>query len=288
MPSLPDVMTPEVEKLANQAATPGSPAQDAADMPHREALFEWLLRTGDNALILGHRVSEWCGLAPVLEEDIALANQALDLIGQCQLWLEYAGEVEGKGRTADNLAYLRDAGAFRNLLLVERPNGDFGHTLMRQFLFDVFHLELLAAARQSSDPRVAEIAAKAWKEAAYHLERSADLVVRLGDGTDESHARMQKALDTLWPFTGEMFADDAHDRALAEAGVMPLPSSLRPAWERTVAEVLEEATLKHPGEVWQQGISGMGGGKRGVHSEHLGYILAEMQFLQRAYPGARW
>lgn len=285
MPSLPDVMTPEVEKLA--AAQTGPGATVPQDAP-QDALFEWLLRTGDNALILGHRVSEWCGLAPALEEDIALANQALDLIGQCQLWLEYAGEVEGKGRSADNLAYLRDAGAFRNLLLVERPNHDFGHTLMRQFLFDVFHLDLLAAARQSPDARVAEIAAKAWKEAAYHLERSADLVVRLGDGTAESHDRMQTALDVLWPFTGEMFADDAHDTALAEAGVMPLPSSLRAGWDRTVAQVLDEATLTHPGEVWQQGITGMGGGKRGVHSEHLGFILAQMQFLQRAYPGARW
>lgn len=289
MPSLPDVMTPDVEKLAaDQAGAQGKSGSAAALLPHRDAMFEWLLRTGDNALILGHRVSEWCGLAPVLEEDIALANQALDLIGQCKLWLEYAGEIEGAGRTADNLAYLRDAGAFRNLLLVERPNGDFGHTLMRQFLFDVFHLELLAAARESGDARIAEIAAKAWKEAAYHLERSADLVVRLGDGTDESHERMQNALDSLWPYTGEMFTDDLHDVALADAGIMPLPSSLRAAWGQTVAQVLEEATLKHPGDVWQQGVSGMGGGKRGVHSEHLGFILAQMQFLQRAYPGARW
>ncbi|MCG6113229.1 MAG: phenylacetate-CoA oxygenase subunit PaaC [Paracoccus sp.] len=283
MPSLPDVMTPALETLA-PAGQP-APAPQAAN---RDALVEWLLRTGDNALILGQRLSEWCGHAPALEEDIALANQALDLIGQCQLWLGLAGEIEGRGRSADDLAFLRDAGAFRNLLLVERPNGDFGHTLMRQFLFDVFHLELLEAARASSDPRIAEIAAKAWKEAAYHLERSADLVVRLGDGSAESHDRMQGALSALWSFTGEMFTDDDHDRALAAAGVMPLPSSLRPAWDRTVAQVLDEATLPHPGEVWQQGTTGMGGGKRGVHSEHLGHLLAQMQFLQRAYPGAGW
>ena len=283
MPSLPDVMTPALETLA-PAGAPNPAPQEA----NRDALVEWLLRTGDNALILGQRLSEWCGHGPALEEDIALANQALDLIGQCQLWLGLAAEVEGRGRTADDLAFLRDAGAFRNLLLVERPNGDFGHTLMRQFLFDAFHLELLEAARASTDPRIAEIAAKAWKEVAYHLERSADLVVRLGDGSAESHDRMQAALTALWSFTGEMFTDDDHDRALADAGVMPLPSSLRPAWDRTVAQVLEEATLSHPGEVWQQGTTGMGGGKRGVHSEHLGHLLAQMQFLQRAYPGARW
>ena len=249
----------------------------------RAAFVEWLQRIGDNALILGHRVSEWCGHSPVLEEDIALANQALDLIGQCQFWLGLAGEVEGEGRSADNLAYLRDTAAFRNVLLVERPNGDFGQTLMRQFLFDAWHIELLRALKGSSDPRVAEIAAKAEKEVAYHLERSADLVIRLGDGTDESHQRMEKALKSLWQYTGEMFMDDAVDEAMAEAGIAPLPSSLKAAWDRTVSEVLAEATLAHPGESYQHQ-----GGRKGVHSEHLGYILAEMQFLQRAYPNATW
>ena len=249
-----------------------------------QAVFvEWLQRVGDNALILGHRVSEWCGHSPVLEEDIALAHQALDLIGQCQLWLGLAAEVEGKGRSADDHAYLRDAAAFRNLLLVERPNGDFGQTLMRQFLFDAFHIELLRALKTSSDPRVAEIAAKAEKEVAYHLERSADLVIRLGDGTAESHARMEKALRSHWPYVGEMFLDDAVDAAMAQAGIAPLPSSLRADWERTVSEVLAEATLTHPGEAFVHK-----GGKRGIHTEHLGFILAEMQFLQRAYPGAVW
>lgn len=260
-------------------------AVKAAD---KAAFVEWLERVGDNALILGHRVSEWCGHSPVLEEDIALANQALDLIGQCALWLEYAAEVEGKGNTADHLAYRRDAAAFRNALLLERPNGDFGHTLMRQFLFDAFHIELLRALKESSDTRVAEIAAKAEKEAAYHLERSADLVIRLGDGTGESHARMAAALTALWPYTGELFADDDVDRAMAEAGIAPLPSSLRAAWEATVDAVLAEATLDMPGQTWQHGVGRTGGGKQGVHSEHLGYILAEMQFLQRAYPDATW
>lgn len=288
MPSLPDVEMPDTaERAAEEKA--GAPALSHID-PHLAApLVEMLMRTGDNALVLGHRVSEWCGHSPVLEEDIALANQALDLIGQCQLWLGYAGEVEGKGRSADDLAYLRDAAAFRNVLLVERPNGDFGHTIMRQFLFDAFHIELLRALRGSSDPRIAEIAAKAEKEVAYHIERSADLVIRLGDGTEESHARMQAALDALYPYTGEIFHDDETDAALAARGIAPLPSSLQGAWRATLAEVMEAATLALPTEpVYQHGIAGAGGGKRGVHTEHLGYILAEMQFLQRAYPGARW
>ncbi len=254
-----------------------TPAVDQA------AFFEWLLRMGDNTLILGHRVSEWCGHSPVLEEDIALANTALDLIGQTQFWLGLAGEVEGKGRTADNLAYLRDAAAFRNVLLVERPNGDFGKTLMRQFLFDAYHLEMLRALLQSSDPRVVEIAGKALKEVSYHFERSADLVIRLGDGTEESHRRMQKALDDLWPYTAEMFLDDAADEAVAEAGIAPLPSTLKAAWDTSVAEVLAEATLARPEGTYQHK-----GGKRGVHTEHLGYILADMQFLQRAYPNSVW
>lgn len=247
------------------------------------ALFEFLLRTGDNCLILGHRLSEWCGHSPVLEEDIALANIALDLIGQTRLWLGLAGEVEGQGRTADNLAYLRDASAFRNVLLVERPNGDFGRTLMRQFLFDAWHVELLKALASSSDPRVAEIAGKALKEASYHLERSADLIVRLGDGTAESHKRMQEALDDLWTYTGELFVTDAADDALATSGVAPTPASLKPRWEAVVQRVLAEGTLKAPGSSYVHK-----GGKRGVHTEHLGYILADMQFLQRAYPGATW
>lgn len=283
MPSLPDMTTPNLSQLAQEAAAHAHRVEVPYPDVNQDAFVEFLLRIGDNALILGHRVSEWCGHEPALEEDIALANQALDLIGQCQLWLGLAAEVEGQGRTADNLAYLRDTGAFRNALLVERPNGDFGQTLMRQFLYDAFHIELLRALKGSSDPRVAEIAAKAEKEAAYHLERSADLVVRLGDGSTESHARMQKALDLLFPYTGELFLDDATDEAMAEARIAPLPSSLRAGWEEAVSAVLDEATLSHPGEVWQHK-----GGKKGVHSEHLGYILAEMQFLQRAYPGASW
>ncbi|WP_276553777.1 1,2-phenylacetyl-CoA epoxidase subunit PaaC [Shinella kummerowiae] len=247
------------------------------------ALLEFLLRIGDNALILGHRISEWCGHAPALEEDIALANTALDLIGQTQLWLGLAGEVEGKGRSADDLAYLRDGYDFRNILLVERPNGDFGKTLMRQFLFDAWHYLLLKALKGSTETRIAEIAEKAFKEVSYHLDRSRDLVIRLGDGTAESHSRMQAALDDLWPYTGEMFAADAADAALAEAGVISEPQSLKAGWDEIVTEALTEGTLKKPADGYMHK-----GGRRGVHTEHLGFILSEMQFLQRAYPGATW
>lgn len=283
MPSLPDIAQADAAELAREAALHGKGLHAPAPDADQDAFFEFLLRLGDTTLILGHRDSEWCGHAPALEEDIALANVALDLIGQTQLWLGLAAEVEGKGRTADDLAYLRDAWDFRNLLLVERPNGDFGNTLMRHFLFDVFHLELLKALTKSSDPRVAEIAAKAVKEVAYHVERTCDLVVRLGDGTDESHSRMQTALDALWPYVGEMFIADEKDVAVAAAGIAPNPESLRPGWDETVRNVLAEATLTVP-----DGKFAHSGGKRGVHTEHLGFILADMQFLQRAYPGASW
>lgn len=288
MPSLPDMTTPDVLALAAAAAAETPPpaqedAQDDAAATDRAALFAFLTRMGDNTLVLGHRVSEWCGHSPVLEEDIALANYALDLIGQTQLWLGLAGEVEGKGRSADDLAFLRDAWDFRNVLLVERPNGDFGRTVMRQFLFDAWHLEMLRALVRSSEPRVAAIAAKAVKEVSYHLERSADLVIRLGDGTEESHRRMQAALDELWTYAGELFSPDAVDEAMAQAGVAPDPASLKPAWDATVRSVLEEATLAIPATTYVHK-----GGRRGVHTEHLGHMLATMQFLQRAYPGAAW
>lgn len=280
-PSLSDMMTPDAAALSKAVGGQGRAAPEAESAA--SDLFVGLCRLGDNALILGHRVSEWCGHAPVLEEDIALANVALDLIGQTQLWLGYAAETEGAGRSADDLAFLRDVWDFSNLLLVERPNRDFGHTLMRQFLFDAWHLQMLQAAEGSSDPRVAEIAAKAVKEVAYHLERSADLVIRLGDGTAESHTRMQDALTRLWPYVGEMFIADPVDQRLAAAGILPDPVSLRPVWDATVAEVLEAATLTAP-----PGDFAHTGGKQGRHGEHLGHLLASMQWLQRAYPGANW
>jgi ring-1,2-phenylacetyl-CoA epoxidase subunit PaaC len=248
-----------------------------------DPLFDYALRMGDSCLILGHRVSEWCGHAPALEEDIALANVALDLIGQTRLWLGLAGEVEGRGRSADALAYRRDAREFRNLLLVERPNVDFAHTLVRQVCFDVWHLHTLRFLARSTDPRVAAIAEKASKEAAYHVQRSADLTIRLGDGSDASHARMQAAIDELWTYTGEMFMEDAVDAALAESGVGPPLGAVKPVWEADMARLLDEATLTAPASGYMQR-----GGKTGRHTEALGYVLAEMQFLQRAYPGASW
>ncbi|MEP1934576.1 MAG: 1,2-phenylacetyl-CoA epoxidase subunit PaaC [Roseibium sp.] len=248
-----------------------------------EVLFDWLLRRGDTVLVVGHRVSEWCGHSPVLEEDIALANIALDLIGQARLWLSYAGEVEGKGRGENELAYLRDAWDFRNLLIAEQPNGDFGKTLMRQLFIDAHQVSLLSALASSKDPRIAEIAVKSLKEANYHFDRSADLVIRLGDGTPESHKRMQDALDDLWSFTGEMFIGDAVDKEMASAGYAPLPEDLKTAWQDMIHTVMDEATLKIP----DSGFAHTGG-TTGRHSEHLGHILADMQFLQRAYPGATW
>jgi len=280
-PAMSDIMTPDAAELARNA--PGDGRAPLAEGSPEHDLFIGLTRLGDNTLILGHRVSEWCGHAPVLEEDIALANMALDLIGQTQLWLGLAGEVEGAGRDADALAFRRDAWDFRNLLLVERPNGDFGQTLMRQFLFDAWHAPMLKALEGSSDDRIADIARKAGKEVAYHIERSADLVIRLGDGTEESHARMQTALDALWSYAGEMFIGDATDARLAEDGIMPAPESLRAPWDETINHVLAEATLTRPDSTFAHK-----GGKQGRHSEHMGHILVSMQWLQRAYPDARW
>lgn len=256
----------------------------AAAPDGQQAFAEFLLRMGDSTLILGHRVSEWCGHAPVLEEDIALANIALDLIGQTQMWLGLAAEVQGGGKSADDLAFLRDAWDFRNALLVEMPNGDFGQTLMRQFLFDAWHSLQLKGLLSSSDDRVAAIAEKASKEVAYHLERSADTVIGLGDGTDESHARIQAALDYLWPYAGELFQPDAVDAAMAAAGIAPDPASLRNDYDALLTRVLQEATLTIPDSRF-----GHKGGRTGaMHTEHLGHLLTQMQWLQRAYPGAKW
>jgi ring-1,2-phenylacetyl-CoA epoxidase subunit PaaC len=252
-------------------------------MNAQDALVEYLLRLGDNALILGHRLSEWCGHSPALEEDLALSNIALDLIGQTQLWLNLAGEVEGKGRDADKLAYLRDARDFRNVLLVEQPNGDFAVTMARQFYFDAWHYLLLRELAGSKDRRIAEIAAKGLKEVTYHLERSRDWVLRLGDGTEESHRRMQTAIDDLWMYTGELFESDEIDQAMAGEGLAPDLATLHEPWLGLVRATAEEATLSLPQPGWAQK-----GGKRGIHSEHLGYILTDLQFLQRAYPNATW
>lgn len=249
----------------------------------QEAKFETLLRLGDNALVLSQRLGAWCGHGPALEEDLALTNVALDLLGQARMWLSYAGEVEGRGRDEDALAYLRDGGEFRNLLLVEQPNGHYGDTVMRQFLFDAWHQHLLAGLGRSSDPRIAEIAQKSAKEVRYHLQRSAGLVVALGDGTPLSHERMQGALERLWPYAQEWFESDGVDAWCAEQGLAPAAPTLEAPWRASVEAVLARATLPMPDYVGHQR-----GGRQGIHTEHLGHLLAELQFVQRAYPGAQW
>jgi ring-1,2-phenylacetyl-CoA epoxidase subunit PaaC len=244
-----------------------------------------VLRLADNGLVLAQRLGEWVGKGPVLEEDIASTNVGLDLLGQARLWLAYAGEIDG--RSEDRLAYFRDSGEFRNLLLVEQPNGNYADTLARQYLFDQWHALLLAALSTSRDERIASVATKALTEVRYHVERSAGWVIRLGDGTDLSHARIQAALDALWMYTGEMFAVDATERALIHAGIAADAEALHPPWLAAVQSVLAEATLTVPGDAWMQGNNGRSG-KQGVHTEHLSRMLAEMQVLPRTYPGARW
>lgn len=252
-----------------------------------KTLFEYLLRLGDSSLILSQRLGAWTGHGPILEEDLALTNTALDLLGQARMWLTLAGEVEGAGRDEDALAYHRDAHQFHNVLLVERSNGNYADTMARQFLFDVWHYFLLQRLEQSADERVAAIAAKSIKEVTYHVRRSSDMVVRLGDGTDESHAKMQAAIDDAWRFTGELFADDAVDQDVAARGIGCELSALRAPWLAHVREVLEEATLTVPDETAANHLA-YRGGRQGRHTEELGYVLAEMQYLPRAYPGATW
>jgi len=246
-------------------------------------LFRYVLRLGDLSLILGQRLGEWVGHAPALEEDLGLANIALDLVGQARLLLTYAGELEGRGRSEDDIAFLREHGEYLNAILAEQPNGDFGQTIARQVLIDAFQLELYERMTTSTDERLAAFAAKSVKEVRYHLRYSGGWLVRLGDGTEESHARVQSALDRLWPYTVELFAEDDLDRQMAERGVAPRLSEVQAAWSARIDALLTAATLSRPKDrphSWH--------GKRGQHSEHLGYILAEMQHLQRAYPGARW
>jgi ring-1,2-phenylacetyl-CoA epoxidase subunit PaaC len=260
--------------IESARATPGSV---------HGAHFRYLLRLGDTSLVLGQRLSEWVGHAPALEEDLGLANLSLDLIGQARLLLSYAGELEGRGRDEDALAFLREAPAFVNLTLAEQPNGDFGRTIVRQLLLDAWQLEIYEGLSSSSDVRLASIVAKAIKETRYHFRFSSGWLVRLGDGTEESHRRVQDALDELWRFTAEMFAADEVDEVLAATGVAPKLADLQPRWSARVDEVLQQATLTRPPAVPYQWH-----GKRGVHTEHLGHMLAEMQHLQRTYPGAQW
>ncbi|MCC7054942.1 MAG: phenylacetate-CoA oxygenase subunit PaaC [Gemmatimonadaceae bacterium] len=250
------------------------------------ALLEYLLRLGDDRLVLGHRVSEWCGHGPILEEDIALANVALDLIGQATMLLRLAGEVEGQGRDEDALAYWREAVEFRNCLLVEQPNGDFAQTIVRQFLFDVQAVVLLDALTRGTHAGLAAIAGKAVKEAKYHVRHSGDWMLKLGDGTEESHRRVQRALDDLWRFTPELFAVDAVDREMIAAGIAPDPVALQGQWLAIVRDVLARATLVLPADA--PPAASPRGARQGAHSEHLGHLLAEMQIVARSHPGATW
>ncbi|NMM42874.1 phenylacetate-CoA oxygenase subunit PaaC [Rhodospirillaceae bacterium KN72] len=249
----------------------------------RADLVEYLLRLGDNSMILGQRLCEWCGHGPVLEEDIALSNVALDLIGQARLIYTHAGEVEGKGQTEDDIAFLRDVFDWKNVHLVEQPNGDFADTMARQFMIDCYNVELFSALTKSTDDQLAAIAAKTLKEVTYHRRHSGEWVIRLGDGTDESHRRIQAAFDRHWIFVEELFESDDLDARITAAGIGPDPKSLRPAWDSMMDRVLSEATLTRPTADFPRS-----GGRKGEHSEYLGYILADMQFMQRAYPGMDW
>ncbi len=248
-----------------------------------QQLLQYVLRLGDTSLVLGQRLGEWIGHSPALEEDLGLANLSLDLIGQARLLLSYAAELEGRGRDEDALAFLRDAPQFLNLTLAEQPNGDFAHTIVRQVLIDAWQLELYEALAASKDTRLAAIAAKSVKESRYHFRFSSGWLVRLGDGTPESHRRAQSALDDLWRFTDELFAPDEVDDQMTAAGIAPKLADLKAGWATRLDEVLREATLQKPAAPrypWY--------GKKGVHTEHLGHMLAEMQHLQRTYPGAQW
>ncbi|WP_375411987.1 1,2-phenylacetyl-CoA epoxidase subunit PaaC [uncultured Bradyrhizobium sp.] len=247
------------------------------------SLVLYTLRRADDALILGHRLSEWCGHAPMMEEDMALANMGLDLLGQARELYSYAARVEGNGNDEDKFAYLRDVRQYRNLLLLEQPNGDFAHTMARQFFYAAFADIYWRAMMNSRDAMLAAIAAKSEKESAYHLRHSSEWMVRLGDGTDESHRRVQIAVENLWAYTGEMFEVDDSERDLIDAGIAIDPATLRPQWSKTVSAVLNESTLALPANGWMQQ-----GGRSGRHSEHLGHLLSELQSMQRTFPGATW
>jgi ring-1,2-phenylacetyl-CoA epoxidase subunit PaaC len=246
-------------------------------------LVLYTLRRADDALILGHRLSEWCGHAPMLEEDMALANIGLDLLGQARELYSYAAKIEGNGNDEDTFAYLRDVRQYRNLLLLEQPNGDFARTMVRQFFYSAFADLYWRTMVKSDDVTLAAIAAKSEKESAYHVRHSSEWMVRLGDGTAESHRRAQAAIDDLWAYTGEMFEADDSEWTLIESGIAVDPAALRPQWLRTVSDVVGEATLSLPNSDWMQQ-----GGRSGRHSEHLGHLLSELQSMQRTFPGATW
>lgn len=247
-------------------------------------LFEYLLRLGDDRLILGHRLSEWCGHAPILEEDIALTNIALDCIGQANAFLTLAATVENKNRTEDDLAYFRDETEFKNLQLVEQPNIDFAYTISRQFFIDAFAVHFYDELSKSKIEDLSGIAAKALKEVKYHLRHSKQWVLRLGDGTEESHNKIQNAINDLWIFTGELFFEDEIDKKLIQEKIVPPAKSIEPKWKEVIESTLDEATLKIPDEP----NTNLRSGRNGDHTEYLGHILAEMQIVARSHPGTKW
>ena len=249
----------------------------------KQDLVNYAIALGDDSLTLGHRLSEWSSNAPFLEEDLALSNVALDFIGRAKMFYTYAGEAEGAGRSEDDFAYLRDCRDYRNLLICELPIGDFADTMARQFLIDVYEVSFYTALMESADETLAAIAAKAIKESRYHLRRSKEWVKRLGDGTEESHQRIQRAFDNVWGYTDELFEVDEAEQGLINAGIAVDRPALKAGWERQVQAVLTEATLEAPDDQWS-----IRGGRDGMHTEHLGYLLAELQFMQRAYPGLEW
>lgn len=260
-------------------ASPSGPTSGNAARP----IVEYLLRLGDDRLVLGHRLSQWCGHGPILEEDIAMANFALDFVGQSAALLKLAGELEGAGRDEDALAYWRDEFEFRNCQLVELPIGDFAFTIVRQYLFDEFDTLLMPKLAASAHETLRGIASKAAKEAAYHVRHTREWLVRLGDGTAESHDRVQRALNELWPFAGELFGADDVDAVVVADGVGADVAALRSEWHAAVLTTLARATLVQPNDART-----VTGGRRGRHTEFLGHMLAEMQILQRSHPGAKW
>lgn len=254
-----------------------------SELTEQTALETYVLRLADDNMVLGQRLGELIAWMPELEEDIAVANLALDHVGQARNLYQYAAELEGGGRTEDDLAMLRDERAYFNAVLVEQPNGDFAHTMARQFFFDAYQVPLYQGLSASTDDTLAGIAQKGFKEARYHLDHSSSWLIRLGDGTAESHERTQAAVDVMWPFTGDLFATDEVEAELVEAGVAVDPAGLKPIWDATVAEVLAEAKVTMPDDPYQRL-----GGRTGLHTEELGHMLAEMQHLYRSHPGASW
>lgn len=252
-------------------------------MTQKEALYKYTLRLADSGLILGQRLGEWCGHGPALEEDIALTNIALDLLGQSNSFFEYAGKLGGENKSADDLAFLRKENEYMNFLMVEQANGHFGDTIARQFLFDAFNYFNFQFLAQSADENIAGISQKAIKEVTYHIRHSREWMLRLGDGTEESKLKIQSAIDNLWMYTGEFFKKDEIDEIMHKAGIAPDLDEIKKNWHELVSGVLDEATLKEPGEVWM-----LHGGKQGKHTENLGYILTDLQYMQRTYPNSEW